>query len=118
MKLIQMLKGRLSEERIAKIVRPHTLVGPERLHNLYVLSQRIEEEQVPGDVIECGVCNGGRLRCWRRRRPGVSGKTVWLLDSFQGMPKPGNDDGDGPGGDAAEDHIGKELGDIVRVKSV
>ena len=50
---------RFRERRLAKLILPDTLVGPERIHNLYVLAKRIEEEKIPGDVIECGVCNGG-----------------------------------------------------------
>jgi O-methyltransferase len=119
MKLLRKFQNNLVERRITKIVRPHTLVGPERIHNLFVLAQRIEEEQVPGDVIECGVCNGGTgallARSATRSR---LHRTVWLLDSFEGMPPTTEHDGPAADGDAAEAHIGKEKGDLSRVKSL
>jgi len=59
MKLLRLLPSALRRQQITKIVQPFTLVGRERIHSLYNLSRRIEYEGVPGDVVECGVCNGG-----------------------------------------------------------
>lgn len=111
---LRRLKDRSSEKRIAKLVQAHTLVGPERIHNLYLLSRRIEDERIPGDVIECGVCNGGTaaLLAWRATRSAFDRK-VWLLDSFQGMPETTPEDGE-----RAKEHVGKEVGDIERVKKL
>ena len=119
MKLLRKFQNDFVERRITKIVQPHTLVGPERIHNLFVLAQRIEEEQVPGDVIECGVCNGGTAAFLARSATRSRlNRTVWLLDSFQGMPPTTEHDGPAPDGDPAEAHIGKEKGDLSRVKSL
>ena len=100
------------EKRLAKLVLPDTLVSPERVHNLYVLAKRIEIENIPGDVIECGVCNGGTAALLARfaTRSRLK-RTMWLLDSFEGMPLTTAQDGE-----AAKAHIGKEVGDIDRVK--
>ncbi|MGB2640203.1 MAG: TylF/MycF/NovP-related O-methyltransferase [Candidatus Acidiferrum sp.] len=105
---------RFWEERLAKLILPDTLVGPERIHNLYVLAKRVEKEKVPGDVIECGVCNGGTAALLARfaTRSRLN-RTIWLLDSFQGMPVTTPEDGD-----AAKAHVGKEVGDVERVKAV
>ena len=111
MKLLRKFQNDLVERRITKIVRPHTLVGPERIHNLFILAQRIEEEQVPGDVIECGVCNGGTAALLARSATRSRlHRTVWLLDSFEGMPPTTEHDGPAPDGDPAEAHIGKRKG--------
>jgi len=119
MGLLQKLQSRQQERRLTKIIGPHTLVGPERIHNLFVLARRIEDEQIPGDVIECGICNGGTgaLLAHFATHSRLN-RTIWLLDSFEGMPEPTPEDGDGPGGDAAKKHVGAERGDIKRVKSV
>lgn len=103
---------RFRERQLAKLILPDTLVGPERIHNLYVLANRIERENVPGDVIECGVCNGGTAALLARfaTRSRLN-RTVWLLDSFQGMPETTPEDGD-----AAKAHIGKEVGEVGRVE--
>ncbi|MGB2622832.1 MAG: TylF/MycF/NovP-related O-methyltransferase [Candidatus Acidiferrum sp.] len=105
---------RFWEERLAKLILPDTLVGPERIHNLYVLAKRVEKEKVPGDVIECGVCNGGTAALLARfaTRSRLN-RTIWLLDSFQVMPVTTPEDGD-----AAKAHVGKEVGDVERVKAV
>src|SRR5262249_32068585 len=49
--------------------------------------QRLEDEQIPGDVIECGVYKGGTAALLARtathsRLP----RTLWLFDVFRGMP--------------------------------
>jgi O-methyltransferase len=114
MRLFRGLKNRLVEKRVTKIVKPHTLVGAERLHNLFVLADRIETEKIPGDVLECGVCNGGTaaLLAYSATHSRLD-RTVWLLDSFQGMPETSEIDGE-----AAKAHIGQEKGDIARVEAL
>jgi O-methyltransferase len=83
MNLLQNLKSRFAES----LIRRNTMVGPERIQNLSRLAQRIEDEQLPGDVVECGVYKGGtaailaRLATHSRLH-----RTVWLFDFFQGMP--------------------------------
>jgi Macrocin-O-methyltransferase (TylF) len=119
MALLQKIRNSYLERRLTKIVKPHTLVGPERIHNLFVLAQRIEAERIPGDVLECGVCNGGTAALLARfaTRSRLN-RTVWLLDSFQGMPPTTEKDGPAPDGRPAEAHIGKEVGDLSRVKTL
>lgn len=111
--------NRLLERRLTKTVQPYTLVSPERIHNLYVLAQRIEEKRIPGDVIECGVCNGGTAAILARlaSRSRLN-RTVWLLDSFQGMPEVTEHDGVSADGRTARSHVGQEVGDIHRVQRV
>jgi O-methyltransferase len=106
-------------ERVTKMVLPYTLVSRERIHNLYRLARRIEKERIPGDVIECGVCNGGTAAVLARFASRSRMKrTVWLLDSFQGMPKVTPEDGVSVDGDTAEAHVGKEVGSPERVRRV
>ena len=108
------LWDRLQLKRIRKIVQPYTLVGPERIQNLFRLALRIERDRVPGDMIECGVCNGGTAAILARSATHSRlNRTIWLLDSFQGMPETTPLDGE-----AAKAHIGKEVGDPARVKEV
>ena len=111
--------NRLLEKRLTKKVLPYTLVSSERIHNLYALAQWIEMQRIPGDVIECGVCNGGTAAVLANSASHSSlNRTVWLLDSFQGMPKTTPKDGVSYDGHTAEEHIGKEVGDPARVREV
>jgi O-methyltransferase len=119
MNLFQNLKSRFAEQRLARMVRPYTLVGPARVKNLQRLAQRIEDERIPGDVLECGVCNGGTAAVLARSAThSPLNRTVWLLDSFQGMPSVTSQDADGFRGDSAAAHVGKEVGDPRRVRQV
>jgi O-methyltransferase len=103
MTLLQRFQDQLIERRLTKLILPHTLVSPERIHNLYVLAKRIEDENVPGDVIECGVYKGGTAAILARTAThSKMGRTVWLFDSFQGMPPTTEVDGN-----AAKEWIGK-----------
>jgi O-methyltransferase len=119
MRLIRRFKNQLVEKRVTRIIKPHTLAGPERIHNLFRLARRIEREKIPGDVIECGVCNGGTAALLAHfATHSQLNRVIWLLDSFQGMPITTQEDENGAGGDPASAHIGKEVGDISRVKQV
>jgi O-methyltransferase len=90
------------EKRIARLIRRKSMIDVVRAANLSRLAQRIEDQQIPGDVVECGVYRGGSAATMARvathsRLP----RTVWLFDSFQGMPPV--TEVDGPG---AEDWVG------------
>jgi O-methyltransferase len=119
MNVLSRMLSQFEEKRLTKIILPYTLVSPERARNLYRLAYGIERERIPGDVLECGVCNGGTaaiLASSATRSP--LQRTVWLLDSFQGMPDVTPEDGVAVGGRTAESHVGQEVGSCERVKEV
>jgi O-methyltransferase len=82
------------KRRLTKLVLPHTLVGLERIDSLYALVQRIDDERIPGDVVECGVYKGGTAAILARiATRSRLGRLVWLFDSFKGMPEISEEDG-------------------------
>jgi O-methyltransferase len=114
MTLIQRLKDRLEEKRVAKVVLPHTLAGPQRVQNLYRLAKRVEKEGVPGDIVECGVYNGGTAAVLARVATHSNlGRTIWLFDSFQGMPETTEVDGDD-----ARRYVGEVRGSADQVRDL
>ena len=119
MNLLQRVRYQLFDKPLVDLVQPYTLVGTGRIGNLKALAKRIESDGIPGDVIECGVCNGGTaaVLAMSASRSRMN-RTVWLLDSFQGMPPVTPEDTDGPGGDKAAAHVGKEVGDPERVREI
>jgi O-methyltransferase len=119
MNVLSRIWNRSKEKRITKIILPYTLVSPERAHNLHRLARIIEQERILGDVVECGVCNGGSaaILASSATRSRLQ-RTVWLLDSFQGMPDVTLEDGVAIGGRTAESHVGQEVGSIERVREV
>jgi hypothetical protein len=119
MSSILQLWDRFQRRRLRELVLPYTFASPERINNLYRLARRIEVERIPGDVIECGVCNGGTAAVLARfASRSRMGRTVWLFDSFQGMPNVTKKDGSSIDGETAESHMGKEVGDPARVNEV
>lgn len=68
----------------------HTMVGFARLDNLRELTERVLYDQVPGDFLEAGVGRGGAMIFLRGvlKAYGVTDRSVWLADSFQGFPEP------------------------------
>jgi O-methyltransferase len=114
MRLIRELQNRYAERRITKLVLPHTLAGTERVQNLYRLAQRIEVERIPGDVIECGVYNGGTAAVLASvATHSKLNRTVWLFDSFQGMPPTTEADGE-----EAVRYVGEVRGSAQEVKNL
>jgi hypothetical protein len=65
-----------------------TMITPERLENLHECVEQVLADETPGDFIEAGVWRGGAAILMRAIlfAHGVSDRTVWLADSFQGFP--------------------------------
>ena len=68
----------------------HTMVGRKRLDNIENCLATIRKDNVPGDVAETGAWRGGAaifmkgcLTAW-----GMQDRTVWVADSFEGLPIP------------------------------
>ena len=83
-----------------------------RLKTLWTLSRRIDEQQLEGDIVECGVWNGGTsaLMALANRR---ADRHYWLFDSFAGFPK--LTENDAPGVGLSE---GDWKGSLARVKQL
>ncbi len=66
---------------------PYTMLRPKSLYSLAGFVVRVVRERTPGDVVECGVWRGGAsfLMADVLRRLGDE-RTVWMFDSYEGMP--------------------------------
>jgi O-methyltransferase len=67
-----------------------TMVGLKRLDNLESCITNVLQQGVPGDLIETGVWRGGASIFMRAvlKAYGDTQRTVWVADSFRGLPKP------------------------------
>lgn len=67
-----------------------TMIGNRRMDNLERCMTAILHDGIPGDVIEAGVWRGGAAIFMRGvlRAYAVSDRTVYVADSFQGLPTP------------------------------
>lgn len=81
---------------ILKIKPNYSMLSVPRFANLYKLVQKANEMNLPGDIVECGVWNGGASALMgAAAREGLFARprVQWLFDSFQGLPKPKDRDG-------------------------
>ncbi|WP_276021236.1 TylF/MycF family methyltransferase [Mycobacterium barrassiae] len=67
-----------------------TMIGMQRLTSLQHCVEAVLEEGIPGDLVECGVWRGGASILMRAilAAYGDETRTVWLADSFEGVPPP------------------------------
>jgi O-methyltransferase len=74
-------------------VRPFTMTSVERLYALHEAVRYVVAAKVPGDIVECGVWRGGSsmMAALTLRELGA-GRRIWLYDTFEGMPPPGEND--------------------------
>jgi len=88
----------------------YSMCGTESLQRLCLLAEDIIKRDIPGDFVECGVCNGGSAAAlaYTLRK---TEKKMWLYDSFQGMPEVSEVDGV-----AAQSYVGKCIGLPEKVK--
>lgn len=66
----------------------HTMIGLFRLHNIERCAERVFEDRIPGDFLEAGICRGGAAIFMRalQRAHEESGRRLWAVDSFRGVP--------------------------------
>jgi hypothetical protein len=66
----------------------YSMAGLKRLDNLQFCVETAIDDQIPGDFLEAGVWRGGACILMRAilKVRGVTDRTVWLADSFQGLP--------------------------------
>jgi len=71
-------------------VYAQTMIGRKRTSNVRRLVERVIAEKVPGDLIEAGCWRGGTVIMMRGvlKAYGISDRTVYAADSFQGLPEP------------------------------
>lgn len=67
-----------------------TMVGLKRLDNIQACMEHVLQHGIPGDFIETGVWRGGACIFMRAvlEAYGVSDRTVFVADSFRGLPAP------------------------------
>ena len=75
-------------------VLPYTMAGYERLSNAYQLAKRAEKENLQGAFVECGVWKGGTMGIMAYAARKNPARSIWLCDSFEGLPEPGIKDGE------------------------
>ncbi len=81
---------------VLRIKPKYTMVTSNNLINLYRLVKKIDQDSIPGDIVECGVWNGGSTALMgfaHSQNKDALFRKFWLFDSFSGLPVPGEKDG-------------------------
>jgi O-methyltransferase len=67
-----------------------TMIGMQRLTSLQRCVETVLADDIPGDLVECGVWRGGACILMRAVLAAYGDETrcVWLADSFEGLPLP------------------------------
>lgn len=65
-----------------------TMIGMQRLTSLQHCVETVLTDDIPGDLVECGVWRGGACILMRAVLAAYGDETrnVWLADSFEGLP--------------------------------
>jgi O-methyltransferase len=68
----------------------YSMAGRRRLTHLQGCVETVAREGVPGDFLETGVWRGGACMWMKAVLEGLgdTGRTIWLADSFAGLPRP------------------------------
>lgn len=111
------LRQRIELAGLMEKCEPFTMVSRERMGTLYQLVKRLDQEGIRGDLVECGVCNGGTAGIIACASADSSlPRVVRLFDSFEGLPEPSAET-DGPKA-LAEWAPGMDLGSIDKVREL
>ena len=70
-------------------INGYSMIGTKRLNNIQFCIENVVKNNVPGDFIETGVWRGGSC-IFAKSLFNILDKsrTVWVADSFEGLPKP------------------------------
>ena len=71
----------------------HSMIGNRRMTNLREITEFVLQNNIPGDLIETGVWRGGACILMRAvlAAYGDKERSVWVADSFCGLPAPNPD---------------------------
>lgn len=87
----------LSPETVATIefVRPYTMTTVQRIEAVISATRHVVNHDIPGAFVESGVWMGGSIMAAARTlvEMGATDRDLYLYDTFEGLPAPGEHDG-------------------------
>lgn len=97
--------------------RAESMIGLKRMDNLIHCVSTVIEDGVDGDLIETGVWRGGACIMMRGvlQAFGDTNRSVWVADSFEGLPKPNSAKYAADAGDTHFEWSGLQVG-VEQVK--
>ena len=97
-------------------IRTRTMCSNARLRGLYHGVRNVVENQIPGDIVECGTALGGSAALMALTLHQLAARrTLWVFDTFEGLPAPTPDD---PDFEVANLYAGSCIGTLEEVQSL
>ena len=97
----KIIKDNINEEYaefldIYNFCKPYTMTSIERMYALYKGVEYVVKNNIQGDFVECGVWKGGSSMLIAKTllKFGVTDRTIWLYDTYEGMSEPTENDKD------------------------
>lgn len=93
-----------SERRIVSTAKPFTMTSSARMASLVDSVKFISKNKIKGDIVECGVWRGGSMMiiALMLKALGDESRSLYLYDTYEGMPDPTENDIDYAGVSASE----------------
>jgi hypothetical protein len=85
-----------SQRKIIEAVTPFTMTSPERILALCDAVEYVSQNEIVGDIVECGVWKGGSMAAAARTLKSflANQRTLWMYDTYDGMSEPTENDVD------------------------
>jgi len=91
------------DRQICELISPYTMTSEAKIWSLIRAVDYVEENNIPGDFVECGVWRGGSVMAMIAQLKNLNApeRTIWLYDTFEGMTEPTSHDVDSVAGVSA-----------------
>ena len=77
------------EKELLNVCSNYSMTGHDRMYSLIKSIEFIDQNNVDGDFVECGVWKGGNLIIFQKYVKKLNlNKKIYAYDTFEGMPKP------------------------------
>lgn len=79
---------------LIKFALPYTMTYVQRMYALYQAVKFIEQNNIEGDIVECGVWKGGSCMLVAKMlaQLGKTNRKIYMYDTFEGMVRPTDKD--------------------------
>lgn len=80
----------MNKDTFYSLIQPYTMTSSERIQALYHALEYIKDNNIDGDLVECGVWKGGNIlgMCEYLNYNNILNRKVWAYDTFKGMTPP------------------------------
>ncbi len=90
------LKENIEFARFYEICKDYTMTSIERLYASYCATEYVVNNNLPGDIVECGVWKGGSsmMIALVLNKYNVTNRKIYMYDTYEGMSEPDENDKD------------------------